>query len=71
MPDPNNPTEAPLSTKSHVLETAAAATQNFTPVNQICAHLHAFHVYADDPTRCVDANHYCTHLTEGASPGFI
>ncbi|KAL4773509.1 hypothetical protein BDW60DRAFT_206314 [Aspergillus nidulans var. acristatus] len=64
MPDPNNPTEAPLSTKSHVLETAAAATQNFTPVNQICAHLHAFHVYADDPTRCVDANHYCTHLTE-------
>ncbi|KAL4982930.1 hypothetical protein BDW68DRAFT_191757 [Aspergillus falconensis] len=64
MPDPNKPTEAPLSTKSHILETAAAATQNFAPVNQICAHLHAFHVYADDPTRCVEANHYCTHLTE-------
>ncbi|KAL4805113.1 hypothetical protein BDV18DRAFT_141956 [Aspergillus unguis] len=57
-------TQTPLSTKSHVLETGAKATQDFTPVNQICAHLHAFHVYAEDPTRCVEANHYCTHLTE-------
>ncbi|KAL4899946.1 hypothetical protein BDW74DRAFT_162745 [Aspergillus multicolor] len=64
MSDPNNPLEAPLSAKSQVLETAASATQDFTPINHICAHLHAFHVYADDPTRCVDANHYCTHLTE-------
>jgi hypothetical protein len=39
--------------------------QDFTPVKQICAHLNAFHVYANDPTRCVEANHYCTHLTEG------
>ncbi|KAL4915669.1 hypothetical protein BDW62DRAFT_219227 [Aspergillus aurantiobrunneus] len=54
----------PLTAKSHVLETAASATQDFTPVKQICAHLHAFHVYAADPTRCVEANHYCTHLTE-------
>lgn len=39
--------------------------QDFTPVKQICAHLNAFHVYANDSTRCVEANHYCTHLTEG------
>ena len=43
--------------------------QDFTPVKQICAHLNAFHVYANDPTRCVEANHYCTHLTEGIARG--
>ncbi len=55
----------PLTAKSQVLESAAGATQAFSPVKQICAHLHAFHVYASDPTRCVEANHYCSHLTEG------
>ncbi|KAL4936584.1 hypothetical protein BDV06DRAFT_204748 [Aspergillus oleicola] len=54
----------PLTAKSQFLETAASATQDFTPPSQICAHLHAFHVYADDPTRCVEANHYCSHITE-------
>ena len=39
--------------------------QDFAPVKSICAHLNAFHVYADDPTRFVEANHYCSHLTEG------
>ncbi|KAJ5246598.1 hypothetical protein N7468_001581 [Penicillium chermesinum] len=57
----------PLTTKSHVLETGASMVQNFTPVKQICAHLNAFHVYANDPSRCVEANHYCTHLTEGTA----
>lgn len=52
------------TTKSKVLETGAALTQDFAPVKSICAHLNAFHVYADDPTRFVEANHYCTHLTE-------
>ncbi|OQD74863.1 hypothetical protein PENDEC_c009G04242 [Penicillium decumbens] len=54
----------PRTTKSRVLETGASMVQDFTPVKQICAHLNAFHVYANDPTRCVEANHYCTHLTE-------
>lgn len=57
----------PRTTKSRVLETGASMVQDFTPVKQICAHLNAFHVYANDPTRCVEANHYCTHLTEGTS----
>ena len=55
----------PLTTKSRVLEAGASAVQDFTPVKQICAHLNAYHTYATDPTRCVEANHYCTHLTEG------
>ncbi|MCJ1317772.1 hypothetical protein MMC15_003099 [Xylographa vitiligo] len=54
----------PRSTTSTVLETGAAATQDFSPVKAICAHLNAFHVYASDPSRCVEANHYCTHLNE-------
>ncbi|CAN8098531.1 unnamed protein product [Discula destructiva] len=53
-----------LTTKSKVLETGAALTQDFAPVKSICAHLNAFHVYADDPKRKVEANHYCSHLTE-------
>ncbi|KAK7747231.1 hypothetical protein SLS53_001484 [Cytospora paraplurivora] len=52
------------TTKSKVLETGAALTQDFAPIKSICAHLNAFHVYADDPKRFVEANHYCTHLTE-------
>lgn len=55
----------PRTMKSRVLETGAAMLQEFKPIKQICAHLNAFHVYANDPTRCIEANHYCTHLTEG------
>ncbi|CAG7947294.1 unnamed protein product [Penicillium nalgiovense] len=54
----------PRTMKSRVLESGASMIQDFTPVKQICAHLNAFHTYANDPTRCVEANHYCTHLTE-------
>jgi hypothetical protein len=39
--------------------------QNFAPVQRICAHLNAFHAYADDPKRdAVEANHYCAHLND-------
>jgi hypothetical protein len=54
-----------LTAKSRILETGASIVQDFRPVKQICAHLNALHVYADDPKRTVEANHYCTHLTEG------
>ncbi|KAF7365384.1 DUF1264-domain-containing protein [Mycena venus] len=54
----------PLSAKSTILETGAALAQDFQPVKQICAHLNAFHVYASDPGRFVETNHYCAHLTE-------
>lgn len=63
--DDNGVPGCPLTAKSRFLETGASMVQDFTPVKQICAHLHAFHVYASDPTRCVEANHYCAHITEG------
>ncbi|OKL58108.1 hypothetical protein UA08_06557 [Talaromyces atroroseus] len=53
-----------LTTKSRVLETAAGVIQDFRPVKSICAHLNAFHVYASDRSRAVEANHYCSHITE-------
>ncbi|KMP08887.1 embryo-specific protein [Coccidioides immitis RMSCC 3703] len=52
----------PMTLENKALTTGASMIQNFKPVNQICAHLHAYHVYADDPTRCVEANHYCSHV---------
>ncbi|GIK01958.1 hypothetical protein Aspvir_006001 [Aspergillus viridinutans] len=54
----------PLKTRSRVLEASASVIQAFAPVKQICAHLNAFHAYASDPKRSVEANHYCTHVTE-------
>jgi hypothetical protein len=62
---------SPRTIKSRVLDTGASLVQDFTPVKQVCAHLHAFHVYANDPTRCVEANHYCTHLTEGMCSSIV
>ncbi|KAH6680370.1 hypothetical protein B0J14DRAFT_264357 [Halenospora varia] len=56
-------TGGPTTTKDNVLETGASLTQSFQPLKAICAHLNAFHVYASDPSRSVEANHYCTHLS--------
>lgn len=53
-----------ISTEDNVLETGASLIQNFEPTKQLCAHLNAFHTYADEPGRYVEANHYCAHLTE-------
>jgi len=53
----------PKTTKDAILEAGAAATQDFKPIKAICAHLNAFHVYASAPSRSVEANHYCTHLS--------
>lgn len=62
----NGAAGGPLRTKHRVLETGAGIIQEFHPVKQICAFLNAFHLYAKDPARCVEANHYCSHITEGA-----
>ena len=40
--------------------------ENFYPLKQVCAHLNAFHAYADDPSRYVETNHYCSHVNEGS-----
>lgn len=64
MPVTNKAAGEPLTTKSEVLETGAALTQDFRPIKNVCAHLNAFHVYANDTSRFVEANHYCAHLNE-------
>lgn len=40
-------------------------------MKRLCAHLHGFHLYAADPTRAVEANHYCAHLNDGQSLPFL
>lgn len=62
--DSNDVPGGPRTNKSRVLEAGASAIQDFTPVKQICAHLNAYHVYASDLKRCIEANHYCSHITE-------
>lgn len=54
-----------LSVENKVLASGAGMTQDFAPIKNICAHLNAFHTYADEPGRCVEANHYCSHVSEG------
>ncbi|KAK3332986.1 hypothetical protein B0T19DRAFT_114512 [Cercophora scortea] len=51
------------STKDKILNTGASLTQDFTPIKSICGHLNAFHAYASDPTRYLESNHYCGHVT--------
>jgi len=64
LPTTNGAKGVPESTKNTVLETGASMIQNFAPTKRLCAHLNAFHTYADQPGRHVEANHYCAHLNE-------
>ncbi len=54
----------PLSGRSHMLDTAASAVQVRRPIDAMSEYLNGFHFYADDMGRQVEANHFCTHLTE-------
>jgi len=55
---------APVTAHSHVLDTAADALQTKRPIDAMSAFLNGIHFYADDMGRQVEANHFCTHLTE-------
>jgi len=57
---PGKPTE----TGTALLETATSTIQGFAPLSQIHQHLCAFHFYADDMGRQVEAHHFCAHLNE-------
>ncbi|KAJ4766188.1 Oil body-associated protein 1a [Rhynchospora pubera] len=57
---PGEPTE----TGTALLETATGTIQGFQPINNIHQHLCAFHFYAHDMTRQVEAHHFCGHLNE-------
>ncbi|CAA6668187.1 unnamed protein product [Spirodela intermedia] len=54
----------PTHTSTAMLETATGAIQSFAPVKKIHQHLCAFHFYADDTTRQVEAHHFCSHQNE-------
>ncbi|MCO5590303.1 hypothetical protein L7F22_044272 [Adiantum nelumboides] len=54
----------PESVKNKTLESIASVGQSFEPTKRICAHLNAFHAYANDPKRFIETNHYCSHLNE-------
>lgn len=64
LPVTNDTKGAPESLTNKTLETGASMVQNFAPPKRLCAHLNAFHGYANDPGRHVEANHYCAHLNE-------
>ena len=55
---------AAVSGRSHALDSAADALQSKRPIDAMSAYLNGFHFYADDMGRQVEANHYCTHLSE-------
>lgn len=42
----------------------ANVDRSFAPINQIHQHLCGLHLYAHDPSRSVEAHHYCTHRNE-------
>jgi len=46
---------------SEAYMTSGAAMMSFQPINAIHQHICAFHVYASDHTRHVEAHHFCTH----------
>ncbi|KAL8527204.1 hypothetical protein ACS0TY_005182 [Phlomoides rotata] len=54
----------PTHTSTALLEKATATIQGFAPINQIHNHLCAFHFYAHDMTRQVEAHHFCAHQNE-------
>ncbi|KAK5136968.1 hypothetical protein LTR08_001475 [Meristemomyces frigidus] len=64
LPVTNDVKGAPESMTNKALETGASMIQSFGPVKRLCAHLNAFHAYADQPGRFVESNHYCAHLNE-------
>ena len=53
----------PVSFGQKAASVATSLIQNFGPITNICAHLDAFHIYASDPTRRIEAHHYCAHVS--------
>jgi hypothetical protein len=48
--------------KNRVLDLAAGAIQAKYPLDAMSTHLNAFHIYADEMGRQVEATHFCIHL---------
>jgi len=43
--------------------TSQKSIMSFTPINQIHQHLCGMHMYSHDPSRHVQAEHFCTHVS--------
>ena len=56
--------DASESPDSPILDMTANAVQSKRPIEAMSEFLNGFHFYADDMGRQVEANHFCTHLTE-------
>ena len=55
-----------METVSKVASAAQGMLSNdMKPVSAICAHVCAFHFYAEDMNRQVEAHHYCSHGVDG------
>ena len=50
--------------KQRVLDGAAAAMQRKHPLDAMSTYLNAFHMYADEMGRQVEAAHFCIHLRQ-------
>jgi hypothetical protein len=55
---------ARASIHNQALDTVADAIHSNRPIDAMSEFLNGFHFYADDVGRQVEANHFCTHLTE-------
>jgi len=53
-----------VSADGRMSDAAAEATQSGRPIEALSEFLNGFHFYADDMGRQVEANHFCSHLTE-------
>jgi len=63
LPVTNEVVGAPESAKNRALETGAGHVQSLAPPTRLCAHLNAFHAYANGPG-FIETNHYCAHLND-------
>jgi len=61
---PTHESHESTSLSSKMSEMGTTVLQSFKPIKGHCMHLNAIHGYADDPTRQVEANHYCSHVAE-------
>ncbi|CAG9947630.1 unnamed protein product [Clonostachys rosea f. rosea IK726] len=49
----------------HLQQELLSFRSEFRPLKTVCAHLNAFHAYANDPKRQpIEANHYCAQLND-------
>ncbi len=52
------------STTAQLLDSGAAALQNFAPIKEINLYLNAFHPLKNDFTHQMEAHHYCQQMNE-------